>query len=157
VSPGHAWPGYPHQAGSKPAGHVQQPVRASSGSPAASAAGSKAAGQQTTPLPVLRSVCHLLSRHAAYFFCSISTPQHFSVPVPPLVTMTCELHFVQMYILPSWFAISVSVPFYSRMAPRAARLLLEAQHAAPLPTFEDRLALLPEGIDAFPPILCRLQ
>jgi hypothetical protein len=41
----------------------------------------------------------------AYFFCSIGSPQHFREPVPALVTMTCELHFAQMYILPSWFAM----------------------------------------------------
>jgi hypothetical protein len=28
-----------------------------------------------------------------YFFCSIGSPQHFKEPVPPFVTITCELHF----------------------------------------------------------------
>jgi len=31
-----------------------------------------------------------------YFFCSIAPPQHLIVPVPPLVTITCEPHFPQM-------------------------------------------------------------
>jgi hypothetical protein len=31
-----------------------------------------------------------------YFFCSIAMPQHFNWPVPPLVTITWEAHFVQM-------------------------------------------------------------
>jgi hypothetical protein len=31
-----------------------------------------------------------------YFFCSIGAPQHFNMPVPPLVTITCELHLLQM-------------------------------------------------------------
>jgi hypothetical protein len=31
-----------------------------------------------------------------YFFCSIELPQHLIVPVPPLVTITCEPQFPQM-------------------------------------------------------------
>lgn len=40
-----------------------------------------------------------------YFFCSIGAPQHLSAPVPPLVTITWEPHFPQMYTLPSWLAM----------------------------------------------------
>jgi hypothetical protein len=87
------------------------------------------------------------ARRSHYFFCSISWPQHFSVPLPPLVTMTCELHLVQMYILPSWFAMSVSVPFRSRMARRVVPLLAR----------ENRRALRQEGVDALAPVVRRLQ
>jgi hypothetical protein len=31
-----------------------------------------------------------------HFFCSIGAPQHLSAPAPPLVTITCELHLLQM-------------------------------------------------------------
>ena len=50
--------------------------------------------------------------YRGYFFCSISWPQHLSEPVPALVTMTCEPHLPQMYILPSWFAIALSLLDY---------------------------------------------
>ena len=46
---------------------------------------------------------------AHYFFC-ISTLQHLSVPVPPLVTITWEPQFVQTYIFPSWLAIPIFSP-----------------------------------------------
>jgi hypothetical protein len=35
-----------------------------------------------------------------YFFC-ISTPQHFTAPSPPLVTMICPPQLPQIYIFPS--------------------------------------------------------
>lgn len=70
--------------------------------------------------------------------------------------MTCELHLVQMYILPSWFAISVSVPFSLRMAQVLRRYNLLAP-TAPLLTPKGRRAFLQEGIDPFPPVLRRLQ
>jgi hypothetical protein len=31
-----------------------------------------------------------------YFFCSIGAPQHLSAPEPPLVTITCEEHLLQI-------------------------------------------------------------
>jgi hypothetical protein len=36
------------------------------------------------------------SLRCGYFFCSMGAPQHFSAPVPPLVTMTWEPHLPQM-------------------------------------------------------------
>jgi hypothetical protein len=47
-----------------------------------------------------RSIAQHPDSHTAmpgdYFFCSIGAPQHFNMPVPPLVTITCELHLLQM-------------------------------------------------------------
>lgn len=41
--------------------------------------------------------CGMESDH----FCCISAPQYLSIPLPPLVTMTCDPHVLQIYILPS--------------------------------------------------------
>lgn len=43
-----------------------------------------------------------------YFFC-ISAPQHLIVPFPPLVTIICEPHELQIYIFPSWLAMLISL------------------------------------------------
>lgn len=39
---------------------------------------------------------HLTDSCTNYFFCSKGAPQHVIVPVPPLVTITCEPHLLQM-------------------------------------------------------------
>jgi hypothetical protein len=35
-------------------------------------------------------------RARGHFFCSIGPPQHLSSPAPPLVTMTCAPHLLQI-------------------------------------------------------------
>jgi hypothetical protein len=43
-----------------------------------------------------------------YFFCSMGLPQWDIVPVPPLVTIISAPQTEQMYLLPIWFAMSIT-------------------------------------------------
>src|SRR3954453_18804569 len=82
-----------------------------------------------------------------YFFC-ISAPQHFTVPVTPLVTITCAPHLPQRYIFPSWLAIN----FSSCCEPSVQQILASPFLRMPGPLRLDpesfaakRTGLLPNG------------
>jgi hypothetical protein len=66
--------------------------------------GKKRRGSYCLPFRLFAFAPFTLFYKGDYFF-FISPPQHLMVPVPPLVTITCELHFSQRYILPIWFAM----------------------------------------------------
>jgi hypothetical protein len=50
-------------------------------------------------------ICLLKNIESGYFLISMGSLQHFTVPVPPLVTMNSAPHFTQRYLLPTTFAI----------------------------------------------------
>src|SRR5262249_48232670 len=98
----------------------------------------------------ISKVVAVRAKNPGYFLSSMSCPQHFRVPPPPLVTITWELHFEQMYILPNWFAIVVFDP--SCVGYPSRDFLATA-----LPSPNNRFAFLEKCFDALAPVSRRLQ